>query len=292
MDILSLVLTLRPLAQISPEKPFPGWWGRAAHALLMKVVAVADPSLAEKLHNSDGPRPFTVSTLSGPFPDRSLDLQARYSLRLTALNAQMACILKEATGAGGLLSVGASIELDYVPFIVEAAFYNGEHPLASSSSYQELAGRAFFDAAPAPEVTFNFVSPVYFSKTLPNRIKNDLPYPVAEYVIGNLLERWNAFAPMAFPSDVQRYALESMVTQRFALRSRKVVVAGGVHVGSVGQVSFRCLNYDRYWMSLIHILASYALYAGVGAKTTMGLGQCRQPLAKAVSNSAIAPATR
>jgi CRISPR-associated endoribonuclease Cas6 len=51
---------------------------------------------------------------------------------------------------------------------------------------------------------------------------------------------------------------------------------GGMRVGGVGQITYVSLNYDRYWMSVMHTLAAYALYAGVGAGTTMGLGQCRQ----------------
>jgi CRISPR-associated endoribonuclease Cas6 len=173
------------------------------------------------------------------------------------------------------------VELDYLPFKVEACtMSSAEHPLADQYSYQEMAGQAFFNpASPSRELAFNFASPVYFATSLHPGQKNDaphsseLPYPAVEYVIGSLLERWNTFAPMAFPAEVRRYAVESLVVRRFALRSRTVNVAGGVHTGSVGQISFRSLNYDRYWMSLLHILARYAFYAGVGAKTTMGLGQ-------------------
>lgn len=36
------------------------------------------------------------------------------------------------------------------------------------------------------------------------------------------------------------------------------------------------VNHDRYWLSVINLLADFALFAGVGAGTSMGLGQCRR----------------
>jgi CRISPR-associated endoribonuclease Cas6 len=43
----------------------------------------------------------------------------------------------------------------------------------------------------------------------------------------------------------------------------------------VGDVTYTSINYDRYWMSVMAVLARFALFSGVGASTTMGLGQAR-----------------
>ena len=74
---------------------------------------------------------------------------------------------------------------------------------------------------------------------------------------------------------MRRYAAECLHISRFDISSRAAQVAGGVQLGMVGAVTFKAHNYDRYWLSLVHTLARYAFFAGVGAKTTMGLGQCR-----------------
>ena len=50
---------------------------------------------------------------------------------------------------------------------------------------------------------------------------------------------------------------------------------GGLRVGFTGQATFTSLNYDHYWMSVCAALADFALFAGVGAGTSMGLGQCK-----------------
>ena len=33
---------------------------------------------------------------------------------------------------------------------------------------------------------------------------------------------------------------------------------------------------DRYWLAVLSVLAAFALYSGVGAMTTMGMGQARE----------------
>jgi len=46
-------------------------------------------------------------------------------------------------------------------------------------------------------------------------------------------------------------------------------------VGAVGQVSFTTFSFDRYWMSVLHALAAFSFYSGVGVLTAQGMGQCR-----------------
>jgi CRISPR-associated endoribonuclease Cas6 len=44
----------------------------------------------------------------------------------------------------------------------------------------------------------------------------------------------------------------------------------------VGKVTYSALNHDRYWLSLIHLLADFALFAGIGVSTALGMGQARK----------------
>jgi CRISPR-associated endoribonuclease Cas6 len=156
---------------------------------------------------------------------------------------------------------------------VQAVFCeNGSHPLAEQTNYTELAAASLLEnEAPDRYVNFLFASPTDF-----HRDRKQFPYPLPELVIGSLLEHWNAFAPIAFPSEARRYAEECLHLSRFQIRSRGVQVAGGFEIGMVGSVSFGTLNYDRYWMSLMQTLARFSFYSGVGVKTAMGMGQCRK----------------
>ncbi|MCI0556426.1 MAG: CRISPR system precrRNA processing endoribonuclease RAMP protein Cas6 [Anaerolineae bacterium] len=267
MSLVSLALLLRPLQQADPEKPVPRWWGRAAHHLLMETLGLNDdvPEL----------RPFTASTLYGYFPDHQLDLEGNYIMRFTGLNEVISAPLVQAVQTGGPLAPGATVNLDYLDFQVLAVHYeNGSHPLAAQTTYQELATASLLSFEPAPHlVSFTFVSPTTF-----HRDGRQVAYPLPELVIGSLLDKWNAFAPIAFPVQARRYAAECLALSRFELKSRRVKVAGGSQSGMVGRAIFSTLNYDRYWMSLMHTLSRYSYYSGVGAKTTMGMGQCRRPV--------------
>jgi CRISPR-associated endoribonuclease Cas6 len=271
MDLLSLVLHLRPLKAPNGAVP-PAWWGRAAQALLLDAVRSTDPALAERIHGDGDTRPYTVSTLIGPSTRAGLSPENGYRLRMTAFREDVAAVLAGAA-AEGRLSVSREIELDHLPFRIEAAHgRSGEDPWAAGATYRELGGPFLLaNEQPDRRVTLRFTSPTTFKSQ-----GKHVPLPLPELVFGSLLERWNACAPIALPDELKRYAAECLVVSRYRLSSRMVEVkGGGRRVGAVGQATYVTLNYDRYWMSLVQTLARFALFSGIGAGTTMGLGQAR-----------------
>jgi CRISPR-associated endoribonuclease Cas6 len=277
MDLLSLVITLKSKSTPDQDKSLPRWWGRAAHALLLDLVREGDPSLAERLHRDNQTRPFTVSTLMGRFSQGKLDPREPYMLRLTALTHPIATVLKAAT-QNGRLSLGNELELDYLPFEITAldpapAASSPASPWAGEDSYQELGAILLLAKENAPRrLSLSFTSPTTFKSG-----GMHVPVPLPELVFGSLLDRWNAFAPITFPEETKRYAAECLAIGRYKLSSRAVPMKkGGLRVGGVGEISYTSLNYDRYWMSVIGTLAEFARYSGVGAGTSMGLGQCRR----------------
>ncbi len=265
-ELLALTLTLQPPAE--PQKPFPRWWGRAVHALALRALDASDPALARRVHDApDAPRPFTASTVWGcreGGPCR---------LRLTALSAEMSAALRQAA-AEGMLAPGAVVDLDGHPFTVTAAQLTAEaDEWAGQASFAELM-RPYLNASQPPprRLRLQFASPVVFKSGGRHQ-----PLPLPPLVFGSLLQRWNAFAPVRLPEETRRYAEECLVLQHFQLRSRRVPLKnGGSRIGSVGQVTYFTLCYDRYWMSVLHTLAAFAFFSGLGAGVTMGLGQCRR----------------
>lgn len=280
--LLSLVLTLNLIQDPDPDRPLPSWWGRAAHALLLNILQQSDPAFVDNLHDDQGLRPFTASTLIGRFPNRRLDDKELYRLRFTALSEQVAKPLLKSVQPGGALAPGAAVDLDYVSFrVVEAAVHPEQQSWAASSSYQNLASAHLVSAEPpARRISLQFTSPTTFKSKGRN-----LPLPLPNLVFHSLLERWNSFAPLAFPPEARRYASECLAVCRYKLSSRAVRVKNsGIRIGAVGEITYTTLNYDRYWMSLMHALAAYSMFAGVGAGTSMGMGQCRIKAAPPVKN--------
>ena len=303
IDLLSLVLTLRPLEALTDVPPL----GRAAHALLLDAVRWSDPALAEQIHAGSEARPFTVSGLIGVQRAIGLTTNRTYALRLTALSASVAQALIKAMAPsaafprqmndhlteGGAtpdpedapLTVGAQVHLAQAAFRVEAVdtgldpainpqspTSSPHHPWAAAMTYETLSAQWLLGrATPGRSVGLQFTSPTTFKQG-----GRHLPVPLPGLVFGSLLEKWNDFAPVAFPPEVRRYAEECLAISQFNWQSRGVPLKeGGLRVGVVGQVCYTATSFDRYWLSLINVLAEFARFAGVGASTTMGLGQCR-----------------
>jgi CRISPR-associated endoribonuclease Cas6 len=277
-DLLSLILILRP-------EPLPagsergGWQGRAAHALLLRAIAATDAVLAERLHQGSEARPFTASSL---LADRRT---GDYALRFTSLTAELSAVLLTACRRGNALQAGATVQLDPGKAGVDpgkagvnplnlrlAAVHTqpAEHPAAAMARYADLAA-AGLSQAPPRKLALRFLSPTGFRSG-----GRQQPLPLPELVFGSLLERWNAFAPLAFPADARRYAAECVSISRFDLSSRAIPGKdGGLRIGCVGQVEYTALTYDRYWQGVLSTLAAFAHFAGVGVNTAAGLGQCR-----------------
>ncbi|WP_299029395.1 CRISPR system precrRNA processing endoribonuclease RAMP protein Cas6 [uncultured Thermanaerothrix sp.] len=272
-DLLSLVLTLRPAPQVSQaQRPIPRWWGRAAHALFLRVIGTTDPDLAQRLHDEEGVRPFTASNLLGTFPHGRLDPEQRYTLRYTALTAEVAALLIQAARTG-MLAPGATLILDDLPFQVLAVAMDGTaHPWAATTSFTELSAQHLLPHhRPPRRLTLHFASPTGFHSN-----GRTQPLPLPELVFGNLLERWNRFAPVALPEAARQYAAECLVVSRFNLRSQAVPLKeGGLRIGTVGEVAYTTRNYDRYWMGVMSALAALAQFSGVGVAVSAGMGQCR-----------------
>jgi len=268
-ELLSVVLTLRPL-EAAPELPPVG---RAAHALALEALRQFDAALAEQIHAGSGARPLTVSDLIGYSRKRGVRPERTYTLRFTALTGPVAQGLAEAA-RGGVLAPGAEIRLGEASFKIEGVATEREaHPWAASFSYEALSAPWLLGrVTPGPRIELQFASPTMFKS---NGLH--VPAPLPGWVFGSLLEKWNAFAPVALPPEARRFAEECLALSGFELRSRAgYVKEGGVRVGAVGTARYTAINRDRYWMSLMNLLADFALFAGVGAGTTMGLGQCRR----------------
>ncbi len=272
-DLLSLVLILRPLPAAPEERPLPQWWGRAAQALLLEVTRRADPQLAAQLHDDNGLRPYTASNLLGHFEARRPLPEQTYTLRLTSLTAPLTRLLIEAAQPGGALGPGAVVELDYLPFRIEAAHLDpAAHPWAAVAGYADFSASRLLSGDPPRRLTLHLASPTAFHVD-----GKHLPLPLPEQVFASLLERWNAFSPLALPAETRRFAAERLHLSRYRLHSVPVPVKqGGLRIGAVGEATYTVSGYDRFWQNAVYTLAEFALFAGLGGGVTYGLGQARR----------------
>ena len=269
-DLLSVVLSLRPV-QRAESLPHVG---TAAQAIMLQALQRHDAALATEAHSESGPRPYTVSGLIGYSRRVGVDPQRTYALRMTALTSQTVQALSSAAGPGGDLAAGSDITLAEQEFSIESAATSAEeHPWAAATSYEHLSAPWLLGhEQPPARVELHFASPTTF--------KSDglhVPVPLPGLTFGSLLDRWNAFAPVALPAEARRFAEKCLAMSRYNLRSRAVrIMQGSVRIGAAGRARYSAINRDRYWLCVVNLLADFALFSGVGAGTTMGLGQARR----------------
>jgi len=278
--LTSLIIHLKSTAAAN----LPASLGRAAHALLLRLIDAQEPALAQELHDRPGLKPYTASNLViGQRQSGSLQVQAGQSgwLRFTGLTGPVSQILQALAA-----EPPRTVELDGHHFEVAGASLDpAHHPWAGRISYQELAAPYLLAGQSAaghrPSLRLDFTSPTTFRSQ-----GRYIPLPLPELVFGSLLDRWQAWAPIALPPELRRFAAEAVALSRYDLRTRSLPYkqggqaeagrSGMTIVGFTGQATFTALNRDRYWLSLLHLLAAFAFYSGVGYQTGVGLGQVRR----------------
>lgn len=267
--LTSLIIHL----QAPTEARLPASLGRAAQAALLALLDERRPALAEQLHAGAGLRPYTASNLVlGKRKQGSLYISAGQTgwLRFTGLtepvSRQLAAIAADPP---------PEITLDNHLFSVTGATLDpAEHAWAGQTSYQDLAAPYLLGGQTrlSARIGLEFAGPTTFRQQ-----GRYVPLPLPELVFGSLLDRWQTFAPIALHPETRRFAAEAVALSNYRLRSRAVPRPGGsAQIGFTGHARFVALNRDRYWLNVLHLLAAYSFYSGVGSGTASGLGQVRR----------------
>lgn len=264
--------------------------GRATHSWFLTQVRQADPALAERLHEPNAPRPFTVSALRGTGPGSqgrvALTPEREYWLRVTSFEPHLSQRLLEKV----MPALPDEVRLAETAFALKGTTCDPqEHPWAGQTTFEALAQEHLLGVGrPDRKLTLRFASPTTFRRTRGETSLTDdqgrayqvaghnVALPLPGLVFDSYLQRWNAFAPVALHPDVKRYAQECVAISRYRLQTVLVEFGAARHVGFVGRCQFMALVHDPYWLRLLNLLAAFAFYAGTGHRTTMGLGQTRQ----------------
>ncbi|MFC1960711.1 CRISPR system precrRNA processing endoribonuclease RAMP protein Cas6 [Chloroflexota bacterium] len=268
-DLLALVITVQPQESAS----VPGHLGRAVHAQLLRWLDAADSSLAQHWHDTDGPKPYTCSTLVGARRNtpnvRQIQPDRTYWFRLTAFDPAVVAVLEKL-----LADPPAAAELENVSLPVVGITADPEkHPWAGQTMFEEIAAPYLLARQQSPRrLKLQFASPTGFRH-------NDMTMavPLPSLVFGGLADRWNAFSPIGVSPEVRAYSDASVAMTNYRLHSQAIPQkAGAAQIGAVGEAGYVAVRYDRYWMAVLGLLADFAFYGGVGRGTTTGLGQVRR----------------
>lgn len=117
------------------------------------------------------------------------------------------------------------------------------------------------------QIRFQFTSPTTF-----RRQGQNLPLPFPDLVFHSLLQRWNTFSPLQVSPHLAEN-LSRILLSRYQIRTEMVPFSDYKIIGFVGNCTFSLPpTIPAPERRMLHALARFAEFAGVGYKTTMSLG--------------------
>ncbi|HXF83867.1 MAG TPA: CRISPR-associated endoribonuclease Cas6 [Anaerolineales bacterium] len=272
MRLYSSVIRLLNLYSVTILPP----GGQHAHAAFLDIVRAVDSALSQRLHDLNGRKPFTVSSLMGlPRQRETAEVYLREGwecwLRVTLLNEELFRTFIEyfLDGRGKEMP---KIRLGDAHFAVsEILTTPGSHPWAGYVSVEELQKRL---DEPAPEkFTFELHTPTSFR--LQDKEVATLPTP--KLVFGNLAGAWRALTGENNVEAVEKYAEKNLRMGTYKLRTERLFLHNNPQLGSVGRLEFvRTDTTDNPTARALNLLADLAFFAGLGRKTAQGMGMARR----------------
>lgn len=241
--------------------------GYHVYAFFLHLVETANPALSAKLHEEGGPKPFTLSPLSPSEPGvRRLVLRegARLRIRVTLLQEGVFASLTDGVWR---VPAGQSLPLGGAWVTCEGlATTPLQSPRAAFATFLDLIEGASGER----KLAMAFLSPTTFR----TKGERNTLFPEPARVLGSLLSRWNAYAP----SDLALHFGESVVAgvrlSAYRLSTRMLDFGSYQEQGFCGQATYSLgegMSPDE--VRAVQALGAFAFYSGIGAKTTMGMGQ-------------------
>lgn len=266
----SLVLNLLPRSPIAS-----GYLtGRHLHALFLTLVSSVDPPLGTYLHDNSADKAFTLSPLQIQGNSRREMMLWEHN---RAIPAGMPCWWRISLLDDELFGKLTQLWLNLNP---ERPWHLGSadlqitsilgtpqqgQPWANACPYAQLYDRA---SDRDLSLSFQFATPTAFRQG-----KHDCALPNRESVFQSLLNRWNKYSTIEF-TDVK---IESLFPSFFDIQTVIARDSRSKFIGCTGEMTYRILGEvepDR--VKQLNALADFALYSGIGRKTTMGMGMVRR----------------
>lgn len=273
----SLVLNLLPQSPIPPQY----LTGRHLHALFLTLVSSVDTTLGDRLHDSTADKAFTLSPLQtrgqGRYKPKLPNGDSLQYFHQQAIPAGTPCWWRISLLDDSLFSQLTQLWLNLNPshpwHLGPADLYitsiqgtpQSTQPWANATTYAQLYEQA---SDSIRTFNFSFATPTAFRQG-----QFDTTLPTRECVFNSLLSRWHKYSGIEFT----QIAIESIFPSFLNIHTEILADSRSKFIGILGQVNYRILgDVEPMQIKQINALADFALYAGVGRKTTMGMGMLRR----------------
>lgn len=274
----SLVLNLLPQSPIPPQY----LTGRHLHALFLTLVSSVDSTLGDRLHDSTADKAFTLSPLQISNTNSPLLKGGKGGSKLQYSHQQpipagtpcwWRISLLDDTLFGKLTQLWLNLNPNRPWHLGPADLYitsiqgtpQSIQPWANASTYAQLYEEA---SERNSSINLTFSTPTAFRQG-----QYDTTLPTRESVFNSLLSRWNKYSGIEFT----QIAIESIFPSFVNIHTEILADSRSKFIGILGEVTYKILGaIEPIQIKQINALAEFALYCGVGRKTTMGMGMTRR----------------
>ena len=274
----SLVLNLLPQSPIPPQY----LTGRHLHALFLTLVSSVDSTLGDRLHDSTADKAFTLSPLQINNTNSPILKGGKGGSKLQYSHQQpipagtpcwWRISLLDDTLFGKLTQLWLNLNLNRPWHLGPADLYitsiqgtpQSIQPWANASTYAQLYEEA---SDRNSSINLTFSTPTAFRQG-----QYDTTLPTRESVFNSLLSRWNKYSGIEFT----QIAIESIFPSFVNIHTEILADSRSKFIGIIGEVTYKILGeIEPMQIKQINALADFALYSGVGRKTTMGMGMMRR----------------
>ncbi|MHC5768709.1 MAG: CRISPR-associated endoribonuclease Cas6 [Nostoc sp.] len=274
----SLVLNLLPQSPIPPQY----LTGRHLHALFLTLVSSVYTTLGDRLHDSSADKSFTLSPLQISNTNSPLLKGGKGGVKLQYSHQQpipagtpcwWRISLLDDTLFGKLTQLWLNLNPNRPWHLGPADLYitsiqgtpQSIQPWANASTYAQLYEEA---SERNSSINLSFSTPTAFRQG-----QYDSTLPTRESVFNSLLSRWNKYSGIEF----SHIAIESIFPSFVNIHTEILADSRSKFIGIIGEVSYKILGeIEPIQIKQINALADFALYAGIGRKTTMGMGMTRR----------------
>lgn len=242
--------------------------GEALHGLFFTLLRRTAMDVASHLHRADEQKPFSLSPLL-----EGHELQRGYTnitsgrtacFRINILTEELLTLTVKTFFLW--LAEGKALSLCGKPITITTVDIGS----ASNISVTSFT-RLLLESCAQPVVTLEFISPTSFKR---NEVQ--IVFPEPQLVFSSLLRRWNAFSELKLPDEYLEL-LPSIKVSNYSLSTELIHFSRYKVIGFKGIVEYTLpQETPEPFRKAMNALADFACYAGVGAKTTMGMGHTRR----------------
>lgn len=258
----------------------PGSVGELAHAAFYAAVQAVDPILSTQMHDAQQRSAFSLSPLHGYWQspqDQRIHVNPGQPgwLRLGLLDEELFAVFMQHILYSGVTGGAPSIRLGNVNFAIhEVQGSPGSHPW---SGYTTLADLAAMDETPTRWM-LDFASPTAIRwQQADNGARRGEVFPHPRMAIASLRSRWDRLTGDTYGKEFEEWVGRNVVVGRiWEWQTEPFAYKRQSYIGGMGKLQYLLLDpSNRAYAAHLNRLLHFAFFAGIGYKTTHGMGQVR-----------------